>query len=120
LSFLINGIKIVDKAAVCPSTEQKTILALHHQKLATLPVKFAHFAIPNPVISSNPNYEASTLMCSHIITAIRGVTTFRLLEHKEVIRDVKAVLTTCNNARHETALNLLSSKLSCNYRRTIL
>jgi hypothetical protein len=90
------------------------------RKLATLHVKFAGLAIPNSVISSNPNYKASTLMCSHIIAAICGMATFGSLEHKEVIRDVKAVLTTCNNAKHETALNLLSSKLSCNNRRTIL
>jgi hypothetical protein len=90
------------------------------RKLPTFPVKFAGLAIPNPVISSNPNYKASTLICSHIIAAICGETMFCLLEHKEVIRDVKAVLTTCNNAKHETALNLLSSKLSCDDQRTIL
>jgi hypothetical protein len=59
-------------------------------------------------------------MCSHLLTALRGNIEFRTYEHKEVIREVKAELTTHNNARHETALTALASKLSCDDRRTIL
>jgi hypothetical protein len=40
------------------------------QKLATLPVKFTGLAIPDLITSSHPNYEASTLMCSHLITIL--------------------------------------------------
>ena len=79
------------------------------QKLATFHVKFAGLAIPGPITSSNPKYEASSLMCSHLIVAIHGTCEFCTWDHKEIIWEVKAELT-CNNARHETALITLASK----------
>jgi hypothetical protein len=90
------------------------------RKLATLPVKFAGLAIPNPITSSHSNHKASTLMCSYLIATLRGNVEFHTYEHKEVIQEVKAELTTRNNARHETVLTALASKLSCNDHRTIL
>jgi hypothetical protein len=35
--------------------------------LSALPVKFAALALPDPSVSSEGNYEASTLVCSHIL-----------------------------------------------------
>jgi hypothetical protein len=59
-------------------------------------------------------------MCLHLIATLRGVCEFRSLDHQGIIRDVKADLLTRNTTRHETALNTLASKLSCNNCRTIL
>jgi hypothetical protein len=86
----------------------------HRQKLATLPVKFAGLAIPDPMTSSNPNYKASTLMCSHLVATLHGICKFRTLDHKEIIREVNAELKTCNAMRHDTALIALAAKLSSN------
>ena len=40
--------------------------------LASLPVKYAGIAITNPVATSQANYNASTLVCSHLSQAIQG------------------------------------------------
>ena len=40
--------------------------------LSSFPVRCAGIAITIPVKTSQPNYEASTLVCSHLIQAIKG------------------------------------------------
>jgi hypothetical protein len=91
-----------------------------HCALTGLPVKWAGLAIPDPTTSAQPNYAASTLPCSHILAAFRGVDVFQSTNHLKVIREVKAKLKPCNAAKSESSLNDLASKMSCNNRRTIL
>jgi hypothetical protein len=88
--------------------------------LAGLPVKWAVLAIPDPTTSAQPNYEASILLCSHILAAFRRVNVFQSTDHLKVIRDVKAKLKLRNAAKSESSLNNLASKMSCDNRRTIL
>jgi hypothetical protein len=88
--------------------------------LAGPPVKWAGLAIPDPTTSAQPNYEASILLCSHILASFRGVDVFRSTDHLKVIRDVKAELKLRNAAKSESSLNDLASKMSCDNRRTIL
>ena len=40
--------------------------------LSSLPIRCTGIAITNPVKTSQLNYEASTLVCSHLIQAIKG------------------------------------------------
>jgi hypothetical protein len=89
--------------------------------VSCLPVKWpAGLAIPNPTLAADANYEASTLTCSHILAAFRGVNTFRSAKHKSVNAEVKTELKLCNEAKHESAMTSLTSKLSCcGDRRTI-
>jgi hypothetical protein len=47
-----------------------------HRKLSCLLVKWAGLAIPDPTVSADPNYEASVLLCSHILAAFQGKDTF--------------------------------------------
>jgi hypothetical protein len=82
--------------------------------LAGLPVKWARLAIPDPTTSAQPHYEASILLCSHILAAFRGVDAFRLTYHLKVIRDVKVELKLRNAAKSESSLNDLALKISCN------
>ena len=49
--------------------------------LSSLPVKCAGIAITNPVKTSQPNYEASTLVCSHLLQAIQGKSEFSEMSH---------------------------------------
>jgi hypothetical protein len=51
--------------------------------LASLPVKHAGLAIPNPTDSASSCYEASTLVCSHLTAAVRGVVSFCYVTHQE-------------------------------------
>jgi hypothetical protein len=44
--------------------------------LAGLPVKWAGLAIPDPTTSAQPKYDASILLCSHILALFRGVDVF--------------------------------------------
>jgi hypothetical protein len=46
------------------------------RELLVLPVKFAGMAIPNPITSAETNYKDSTLICSHLIHALRGQEAF--------------------------------------------
>jgi hypothetical protein len=52
--------------------------------LAGLPIKHAGLALPDPTTSAEDNYLASTLVCSHLIAALRGVEMFRSTEHDTV------------------------------------
>jgi hypothetical protein len=89
--------------------------------ISCLPVKWAGLAVPNPTLAADANYEVSTLLCSHILAAFRGVNTFRSAKHKSVISEVKTELKLCNEAKHESSITLLASKLSCgDCSRTIL
>ena len=49
--------------------------------LASLPVKYTGIAITNPVKTIQQNYEASTLVCSHLIQAIQGKSEFFEISH---------------------------------------
>jgi hypothetical protein len=69
--------------------------------LAGLPVKHAGLALPNHTTLVDSNFEASTLVCSHLIAAFRGVKEFQLEEHESVQRSVQAELA----ARPKTQLN---------------
>ena len=88
--------------------------------LSCLPVKWAGMAIPDPTISADSNYDASILACSHILAAFRGADEFRSADHLSVIKEVKLELKQRKIMLHNTTLESLTSKLSCDDERTIL
>jgi hypothetical protein len=90
------------------------------RKISCLPVKWAGLAIPDPTSSADSNYNASILLCSHLLAAFRGVDEFRSADHLAVIAEVKAELKLRNQAKYESAMTSLTSKLSCDNRRTII
>ncbi len=89
-------------------------------KLACLPVKHAGLALPDPTASAQTNFDASILVCSHLLAAIRGVDKFRTADHKAVIHGVKAELKSRNQAKYEKELTSIVANFSCDDRRTIL
>jgi hypothetical protein len=76
----------------------------YRRKLASLPVKYAGLAIPDPSAASEDNYEASTLVCSHLLAAFQGVEAFSSTEHQSVRTTVTAELKVRKNACHESTL----------------
>ena len=90
------------------------------RRLAALPVKFAGLAIPDPTASAATNYDASILVCSHLLAAFRGVDEFRTTDHLAVIREVKTELRQRNLKKNASDLASIATKLSCDDRRTIL
>jgi hypothetical protein len=87
--------------------------------LAGLPVKHVGLALPDPTTSAESNHEASTLVCSHLLAAFRGVEPFQSEEHASVRRTVLAELTKRKKAQFDETLAALLSGLSCDARRTI-
>ena len=58
--------------------------------LSKLPMKFAQLALSDLISSSGPNFEASTLVCSHLLAAFRGVKQFSSEEHQSIQKTVTA------------------------------
>jgi hypothetical protein len=79
------------------------------RNISCLPVKWAGLAIPNPTSVADANYEASMLVCSHILAAFPGVETFRSATHKSVIAEVKIELKLRNCAKYEARMTQLTS-----------
>jgi hypothetical protein len=50
-------------------------------QLACLLVKKAGLAIPNPTLSAESNWTASTVICGHLIVAIQGREVFWTADH---------------------------------------
>jgi hypothetical protein len=68
------------------------------RELFALPVKFARTAIPNPITSAETNYKDSTLVCSHLIRALRRLEAFSPSKHRETRT---AVIQACNERKVE-------------------
>jgi hypothetical protein len=56
------------------------------------PVKHAGMALPDPTKSAESNDEASVLVASHLLAALRGTEAFRSTEHVAVIKAVRSEL----------------------------
>jgi hypothetical protein len=90
-------------------------------RLASLPVKHASLALTNPSEESpESNYKASTLACSHLVAALKGVKVFCSLDHLAVIHEVRIKLQPCKEVKHDWTLASIILTLSCNNRRKIL
>lgn len=89
-------------------------------ELSSLPVKFSGLALPKPTESASSNYDASVLICSHLLAAFRGVEAFNAGQHVEVLHEVKAELRERKLAEYELRLDSIARDLSPDDRRTIL
>jgi hypothetical protein len=89
-------------------------------RLASLPFKHASLALLNPTKSTESNYEARTLACSHLVAALKGTKVFYSSDHLAVIREVRLELQPCKDVKHDSILESIVSTLSCDNHRTIL
>jgi hypothetical protein len=71
--------------------------------LQGLPVKHAGMALSDPTKSAESNYEASVLVASHLLAALRGTEAFRSTEHVAVIKAVRSELTSRKKKTNDTA-----------------
>ena len=86
--------------------------------LASLPVKCAGLAITNPVSTSQANYNASTLVCSHLPQAIQGKSEFYELVHQGCLMSHHRTTALREDAATATLLTILE-KLNPKDRRII-
>jgi hypothetical protein len=77
-----------------PSTGETLKDCTYRRNLSALPVKFAGLALPDPSASSEGKYEASTLVCSHILVAFRGTKSFSSADHQSLRKAVTAEIKT--------------------------
>ena len=85
----------------------QTDIAPELRALTALPVKHAGLALPNPTTTANQNYQASTLICSHLISAIRGHSTFSSHTHQQTLTAGKAELVQRKQASNDKELDLI-------------
>jgi hypothetical protein len=81
--------------------------------LACLPVKHAGIAIADPTATSDVFYEASTLHCSHLMAAVRGVEKFKHSTHMAIRKDTIAELQNHKIQRHDKELSSILAPLPC-------
>jgi hypothetical protein len=62
------------------------------QMLLGLPVKQVGIALPDPAVLGQANYEASILVCSHLLAAFQGTVVFSTTDHLSVHKEVFAEL----------------------------
>jgi hypothetical protein len=91
----------------------------NRRELAELPVKSAGLALPDPTDTSAGCYKASTLVCSHLLEAFRGVVPFNSADHQAVRASVTAELKSRKTVKDETTLSTLLAPMDCDTRRTI-
>jgi hypothetical protein len=83
--------------------------------LQGLPVKHAGMALPDPTKSAESNYEASVLVNSDILAALRGTEAFRSTEHVAVINAVRSELTSRKKKTNDAALHSVLAKLPATF-----
>jgi hypothetical protein len=81
--------------------------------LACLLVEHACIAIADPTVTSDVFYEASTLVCSHLTAAVRGVEKFKHLTHMSIRKDTIAELRKRKIQRHDQELASILAPLLC-------
>jgi hypothetical protein len=80
---------------------------------ACLPVKHAGIAIEDPTATSDVFYEVSTLICSHLTAAVRGVEKFKHSTHMAIRKDTIAELRKRKTQRHDKELSSILAPLVC-------
>jgi hypothetical protein len=89
------------------------------QALTGLLVKHVGLALPDPTTSAESNHEVSTLVCSHLLAAFRGVEPFQSEEHASIRCTVLAELAKRKKTHFDKTLASLLAGLSCDACRTI-
>jgi hypothetical protein len=119
--------RVIDDISDCFSDIKEAIAniflpalySLHHN-LAALLVKFAGLAIPDPSATSERSYEASTLVCSQLLSAFRGADSFSSTDHKSIGTVVMAEVKSCRAEKLDSTLTSFLSGLDCDTHRTTL
>lgn len=89
--------------------------------LASLSIKCAGLALPNPMETGDTTYDSSVLIRGHLLAAFRRVdTTFSTVSHQTLVLAVRSELRTRNHERHKSTLQSIVRNMSPSKQRTIL
>jgi hypothetical protein len=89
------------------------------RQLACLPVKKSGLAIPNPTTTADENWTNSTVVCGHLIAALRGTEEFRSADHNHIMSAGRAEMRLRKLSDSEAKLANLLSDLPKDRARTI-
>ena len=94
----------------------------YRRPLAALPVKFAGLALPDPTATATANYQASTLVCSHLIQALKpgSDTTFSQADHSATRADCISEMKDRKLILNEAELTRITEPLDADLKRTLL
>ena len=94
----------------------------YRRPLATLPVKHAGLAIPDPTSTADSNYKTSSLVCGHLVQAIRldSDVEFSTVDHLSTRREVVVEVRKRQTKEYETKLQEITSSLDADTARIIL
>jgi hypothetical protein len=81
------------------------------RQLTCLPVKHSGLALPNPTTTAESNWKASTLVCGHLVAALRGRTDFRSADHKSIIAQGNAVIRTRSQEAYGNSMETILATL---------
>jgi hypothetical protein len=91
-----------------------------HKLLACLPVKAGELVIPNPTATAEQNWTVLTLICGHLVAALRGREEFHLADHTAIMAFGKAeVRQRRKTAELEASLDAILQGLEAAKSRTI-
>lgn len=92
---------------------ERSIEDAHRRPLAALPVKHAGLEIPNPVATSDSSYKLSTLVCGHLIGALRldSDVQFSQVDHSSTRKENIAAMRKRKTKEHESKLTTILSTL---------
>jgi hypothetical protein len=93
----------------------------YRRRVSTLPVKHAGLALPDPTKSADSNYSTSTLVCGHLVQALRHDTgvTFSTADHSSTRSEVLAEVKERKTEEYETTLKEILSKMDTDSARTV-
>jgi hypothetical protein len=103
----------------CPAILGIESVSETKQQLACLPVKHSGLALPNPTTTAESNWKASTLICGHLVAALRGRTDFRSADHANIMAQGKAEIRKRSLEAHGTYMETILAAIAARKSRTI-
>ena len=93
----------------------------YRRPLSTLPVKHSGLAIPDPTLTASDNYKTSTLVCGHLVQAIRtdSEVKFSLADHLSTRQVNLNQIGNRHTEEYEAKLEEITSKLDADTARII-
>ena len=85
----------------------------NRRSLATLPVKHAGLALPDPTVTAESNYKDSTLVCGHLVQALslNSDVIFSPVDHSSTRKEVTAAMRARKTKENSAKLESMLSKL---------
>jgi hypothetical protein len=89
------------------------------RQLGCLPVKHSGLALPDPTTTAESNWKASTLVCGHLVAALREHTDFRSADHASIMAQGKAEIRKLSQEAYGKYMETILATIPAGKSRTI-